>query len=245
MARLLALALDWQVAGGGVFNPAVGFLTERWKAAEREDVLPSADEVAMLAAGIQSPRYTDTGGGIEKIGDCSALNFNAIAKGLVVDLATSRVFEAGGLDVMVVNIGGDLVHRGEGELVVGIEDPLRAYDNAEPLAKVAIAGQGLATSGSARRGFRIGGAWYSHVIDPRTGWPVEGVASASVVAGDAATADVVATLLSVLAPEEGCALVDAGFASFESVRAGDAIGCCIIGDNGALTTNAAWDAQAR
>ena len=59
---------------------------------------------------------------------------------------------------------------------------------------------GMATSGRARRGYRIGGRWYSHVIDPRTGRTVDDVASVTVVASSAATADVLATLLGVLHP---------------------------------------------
>lgn len=55
---------------------------------------------------------------------------------------------------------------------------------------------------------RIGERWYGHVLDPRTGWPVAHVAAATVVAPDAATADALATSLTVLSVAEGMALVD-------------------------------------
>ena len=115
--------------------------------------------------------------------------------------------------------------------------------NAPPLTKVAIAGQGLATSGSARRGFRIDGRWYSHVIDPRDGWPVDRVASATVIAPDAATADVVATLLSVLPPVDGLALIEGGLKLPGSAT--PSLGCCIVARDGTVTTDAVWDAHVR
>ena len=142
--------------------------------------------------------FDDDDGPPVMLGDCSALNFNALAKGLVVERACRHVAGAVEVDELLVNIGGDLRHVGEPGVVVAIEDPARPYDNAEPLARVRVTGAGLATSGSSRRGVRIGEQWFSHVIDPRTARPVEHVRSASVIAGDAATADVVATVLSVL-----------------------------------------------
>lgn len=66
----------------------------------------------------------------------------------------------------------------------------------------------VATSGRARRGFRIDGRWYSHVIDPRTGWPVDAPASVSVVAPTAEVADVVATVVGVLGPRDGLAVAE-------------------------------------
>ena len=134
LLHLLDIALHWQAVGGGAFNPAVGVLTQRWKQAEGDGVVPANEELAELARSICTSRYRIDRGIVSKTGDCRQLNFNALAKGLVVDLATARAFEAERPESLTVNIGGDLVHRGAGELVVGVEDPLRAYDNGLPLA---------------------------------------------------------------------------------------------------------------
>ena len=240
LIHLLDTALHWQAVGGGAFNPAVGVLTAHWKRAEADNVMPSNEELAELAHSIGTLRYRIDRGIVSKTGDCRQLNFNALAKGLVIDLVTAHAFETEQPESLTVNIGGDLVHRGTGEVLVDIEDPLRAYDNGTALARVAITNAGLATSGSARRGFRINGTWFSHVIDPTTGWPVDHVASASVIAPSAATADVVATLLSVLTPDAGRAMADSLTAS---MRVG--IGCCIVNRAGVMTTNDVWDEQAR
>ena len=114
-------------------------------------------------------------------------------------------------------------------ITVGIENPLRAYDNEPPIATVRIANAALATSGSSRRGFLVAGTRFNHVIDPRTGWPVGHIVSSSVVAHDTATADALATLTNILDPSDGIAAAD---------RFG--VAACIIDRYGDLHTHAAW-----
>jgi FAD:protein FMN transferase len=208
LAALLASALQWQQRSNGIFNPAVGVLTARWKQAEADETVPLADELATLAESIACPSYEIVNGQPHKTGDCALLNFNAFAKGHIVDLAAASLVQKFPVTTVLLNIGGDLVHIGERGAAVAIEDPLRPFDNAEPLMSIELRNAGFATSGSARRGFTVGGTWFSHVIDPHNGYPVDAIASASVLAGTAATADAIATVLSVVGPAEGMAFID-------------------------------------
>ena len=99
----------------------------------------------------------------------------------------------------------------------------------------------ISTSAAYERGYDIGGRHYSHILDPRTGQPATGAASATVVADDNATANALATTLCVVRPEEGLRLVretpgaeclivaedgaefrTAGFAALETPAAGGA-----------------------
>jgi FAD:protein FMN transferase len=205
---MLEEARRWQVLTGGIFNPAVGVLTARWKRAEAEQVVPPSDELLEIAHQIARPAYDVVDGQLRQLGDCSMLNFNAFAKGRVVDLAARKVFDDLKLTTLLVNIGGDLVHLGDKGALVAIEDPHRPFDNSEPLTSFELSNGGFATSGSARRGFTIDGTWFSHVIDPRSGQPVERIASASVMAANAATADVLATVAGVLEPEVALPFVE-------------------------------------
>jgi FAD:protein FMN transferase len=252
---LLELAQDWQKRGLGTYNPAVSVLTALWKDAEQTNELPSEAIVAEASRAIQQPLFSVSHGHASLADDADtadgdALNFNAIAKGYIVDLASEKALygaqplpQPGAgpdnsptalVDRVVVNIGGDLLHRGTGHLRVGIEDPRRPYDNVPPLATVSIANQGVATSGLARRGFTIGDRWFSHVLDPRNGQPVDHILSASVIAPNAVSADVIATVLSVLPAEHGRAFAD-GL---------DNVGCLIVQRTGPMLTNAFWDEHA-
>ena len=200
LARVLALAATWRDRSGGAFDPAAAALVACWSRAADDDRRPTAAELTAARADMARP--------LPDPHHPPPWNLNALAKGAVVDAAVAAALAVAGVVDVLVNAGGDLCHRGPEPVLVDVEDPRHPHDNAAPLVRVAVGDGALATSGGARRGWTIGGRWYSHVLDPRTGEPVDHVASASVLAADAATADVVATVCSVLAPADGVAFVD-------------------------------------
>lgn len=204
LRTVLALALTWQERSGGSFNLGVRSLHELWRRAEARDELPTPEVLRAAVTAIAEPPYRIDGGSIVRTGEVDGIDLNALAKGWIVDRAVESAREAAvqaaldpaALD-LVISAGGDLRHRGSGSVRVGIEHPLRPYDNEPPLARVRVADAALATSGGARRGFRVRGLRYSHLIDPRSGEPADEVASISVLGPDAATADVVATIAAI------------------------------------------------
>ena len=225
----LALALDWQERSRGVFNTSSGTLTALWRLADARGTPPSHLEMAVAAAAVQHPQYCVEDGVPFIVGNPSGINLNAFVKGWIADRALTAASLSAPDEDIVVNAGGDLCHRGASPIEVGIENPLRPYDNEPPIARVRVANGGLATSGLARRGFRIAGRWYPHIIDPRTAAPVDTIASISVVASDAATADVVATIAGLLSPEQATDYCTAlGLA------------CLVIDPNGRHWSNRAW-----
>ncbi|MGE0877271.1 MAG: FAD:protein FMN transferase [Acidimicrobiia bacterium] len=230
LRALLRLSLEWFERGRGAYNPAVGRLTARWKEVSESGTRPSAVELSQLAASIATAPYAfDDDGVLTVTGDIGGLSFNAIAKGFIVDRAAAVALACDGVTAVMLSAGGDLVHSGGEPIAVGVEDPFNPYDNAPPLSVVNVHDAGLATSGSARRGFVVDGVRYGHVIDPRTGWPVEHVASVSVMADDAVTADVVATITGVLPIDEAMAFAD-------SVG----VACLIVPIEGPVVRNERW-----
>jgi len=133
------------------------------------------------------------------------LNLNAFAKGFIVDRAAQEASACGALAVLV-NLGGDLRHLGITDVPVNVMNPFAPYDNAAPLVRVSLHQQGLAMSGGSFRGFQVGPERFSHLLDPRTGYPVDQVVGATVQAATCADADVLATAFSVLRPAESLAL---------------------------------------
>ena len=69
------------------------------------------------------------------------------------------------------------------------------------MARLRLRDAALATSGAGEQHFEEGGRRFGHVLDPRTGWPAEGVRSASVLASEAAVADALSTAFLVGGPE--------------------------------------------
>ena len=88
---------------------------------------------------------------------------------------------------------------------VGIERPAAALGRRQRVVR--LGDRALATSGDYRIFFEDEGARYSHLIDPRDGWPVDhGLASVTVLAPTTMQADALSTALMVLGPEAGLAL---------------------------------------
>jgi thiamine biosynthesis lipoprotein len=232
LTEVLAAALRWHGVSGGAFHPAVAPLHLRWLQAAAEDRLPDAAELADLAAACATLPYSVQAGTVRRLGDCSGVDLNAIAKGYIVDRAAAVAFAIEGVDAVMINAGGDLRHHGAGSVLVGIEDPANAFDNAPPRWRVQLTEAGLATSGAARRGFTVAGQWMGHVIDPRTGWPVRHTTSCSVIAADAMTADALSTVLGVLPSDEALARAEAeGWA------------CLLVSPDGTARFSPAWLAE--
>ena len=87
---------------------------------------------------------------------------------------------------------------------LGIQSPFAE----ELLGKIVLSEGAVATSGHYRRYTSVAGQRYSHILDPRTGLPVEDPASVTVIADDALTADALATTISVLGTHDGMVLAD-------------------------------------
>ena len=234
LATGLELAQRWFLASAGAFHPVCRVLQQRWEQAVSDQVMPDPDELLSLARGLaQLPFHVERRDGtayLERLGDCRGVDLDAVAKGYIVDRAIEEARAVPGVRSVLVNAGGDLRHDGPGSITVRIEDPHHPFENAEPLARVAVGRAALATSGKAHRGFRVGERWFGHVIDPRTGWPVQRTASASAIAADAATADAVATAVMVLGPEEGLGFVDSL----------DGVAALLIADDGAVYRSSRW-----
>lgn len=228
----MRLALDWQSRSGGTFNTSSGTVSAAWRRAELAGQPPTPVELAALASAIAEPRFViDDNGRPVPVGDCSGVNLNAFAKGWIVDRGVDAARAIHPEIDVLVNAGGDLRHVGTAPLRVGIENPLRAFDNEPPVVVVNLDNAGLATSGRARRGFRVANEWHSHVIDPRTGATVDSTASISILAEDAATADVLATIAGLMPTSEALAYTS-------SLGAG----CLIVDASGVLHSNRLWDA---
>ncbi len=79
-----------------------------------------------------------------------------------------------------------------------MKDPLR--DDVR-VGEIELRDRALGTSGAQHQSFRHRGRRYGHILDPRSGWPAEGVLAVSVVAPTAAEADAISTAFYVLGPQ--------------------------------------------
>ncbi|OYV05008.1 MAG: thiamine biosynthesis protein ApbE [Verrucomicrobiales bacterium VVV1] len=204
----------WQSKSRGAFNGHVGELIGLWSKAEKSAAVPAPAEIKTVVTSLASPgwKIDPASGSVTRLSPPQSLNLNSIGKGYIVTKATVAARKSvPGLTGLLVNIGGDIFASGrpsEGSTwEIGVSDPKHSADNAAPLTKVRLVDRAISTSAAYERGYTIAGHRYSHILDPRTGIPAEGVASATVIAANNASANAMATTLCVLKPEEGLELV--------------------------------------
>lgn len=199
----------------GAWDGTVNPLVERWGfgATRGEIRMPSAGEIKALLPEIGFDRIeVKEPNFLVKNPASLTLDLNSIAKGFAVD-EVARLIAAAGFKNYLVEIGGEIYAAGvrpDGrKWLVGINMPRKDAAIKEVYKVVSISNQAFATSGDYRNFFELNGVRYSHVIDPRTGYPVSnGVVSVSVIAADCTLADGLATALMVMGPQRGIELVN-------------------------------------
>lgn len=197
LERSLALA----AASGGAFDPTAGPLVRLWREARSTGQPPTRTELdrARQRVGWQLVHLDPAARTVTLQRAGMQLDFGAIGKGLGADAALA-VLRDRGFASALVEIGGDLA--------LGSPPPGRAgwrvrIDcGAEP-ATVVLARAGIATSGDREQHLDHGGHRYSHILDPRTGQALIDSPCVTVVASSGATADALASAVSVLGPEAG------------------------------------------
>ena len=197
-----ALARSFSISSktSGAFDVTCGSLTRLWREAFKSGRLPSdeAISIAMESVGWDRVDVDEEASIVTFHERGTTIDFGGFGKGLAADAALAVLVEHG-CNRSLVDIGGDLAigdpPRGRAGWTVGI-----ALDAGTPTGKMEVANCGIATSGDSEQFLEHGGVRYSHVLDPRTGKALTTGYAVTVLAEDAATADAMASALSVLGP---------------------------------------------
>ncbi|CAK0761649.1 FAD:protein FMN transferase [Gammaproteobacteria bacterium] len=176
----------------GLFNPAIGRLVALWGFHSSElpsGPLPAPEAIEALVQAHPSMADIDINDGVlTALNRAVRMDLGGIAKGYAVELALKRLRQLG-VQNAIVNAGGGLGiigRHGDRSWRIGIRHPL----GPGVLGTLAVFdGENVHTSGNYERYREYEGRRYSHIIDPRTGWPVQEVVSATVIHADGAFAD--------------------------------------------------------
>lgn len=229
LQHALQLARD----SDGAYDPTVGPLVNLWgfgpDQRPRQPPSPAAIAQAKARVGWWKLKLDPAGHRAWQPGGIY-LDLSAVAKGYGVD-QVARYLRRMGARTYLVEVGGELKAHGrkpDGSVWrVGIERPDAAAGAVsatdELIDTIALDNRAIATSGDYRHVFEDHGRFYSHHIDPRSGYPVpHEVASVSVLADDCMQADPLGTTLSVLGAERGMAYARGrGLAVLMIVRTAD------------------------
>lgn len=206
-----ALAIGERTAGA--YDVTVGPLVELWGFGSQDfsDRVPDADAVAEAAAQVGASRLSwDRTTRTLTRPAAMRIDLSSVAKGYAVD-RVSDALAAMGISNSLVEIGGELRARGErpegGLWQLAVESPEPGMGRF--IAAIKVADGAVATSGDYRNYFEIDGVRYSHLVDPRTGYPVtHELVSVTVVSDNCMEADALATAFIVMGLEEARSLAE-------------------------------------
>lgn len=196
--------------GQGAFDPTVYPLMRAWGFRKREGRVPTPAELEEMLPLVDFRKVVldDSSRAVAFRQEGMALDFGGIAKGYAVDRAI-EVLKGLGVTRAIVDAGGNFYGLGtpvgRERWQAGIRHPFRLD---EIIARFPVTDAGAATSGNYERFFEIDGTKYCHIMDPRTGWPVPNMLSATVIADTAMAADALSTAVFVLGEEKGMNLIE-------------------------------------
>jgi len=198
----------------GAWDGTVKPLVDLWGFGTRKgtDTLPDPCQIQDALAGTGFHKLTLADQRLTKKETGITLDLGSIAKGYGVD-TIARLFSANGIKNFLVEIGGELVGSGTNKRghpwVVGITRPEKKGLNPALYKTISLENRAIATSGNYRNFFELDGQLFSHIIDPKTGYPVGNkVVSTSVIAKNCTIADGLATALMVMEVQRGIDLVN-------------------------------------
>ncbi len=183
--RLLSACVEYSRESEGAFDITVGPLMKVWGFYEGTGRLPHRAEVrgALDRVGYRNILLKPATWTVKFAAKGVELDPGGIGKGYAVD-RMAAILKENGIRTGLISASGSSIYAlgappGETGWRVHIRDP---KDDSKSAADVYLKNESMSTSGNYEKFFRAEGKIYSHIMDPRTGWPAEGVLSVSVIA---------------------------------------------------------------
>ena len=198
LIKIIKNARELERASNHLFNPAIGELIDYWGFHQNEfnPMHPNQSKIKNLVArGPSLDQLHISGSTIKSTSPHVKIDLGGYAKGYALDQA-SKIIHEHHIKNALINIGGNIMaigQHGNKPWRVGIQDPR----GAQAIAKVDLLdGWAIGTSGDYQRYFINDGKRYCHLIHPFTGYPVQGVYSATVLIEPSQNAGTLSDVLS-------------------------------------------------
>jgi FAD:protein FMN transferase len=201
---LIATAVKYNRESGGAFDITVGPLMKAWGFFRDEGRVPSAEALAAARRLVGGGHLTlnPVTRSIRFDGPGVEIDLGGIAKGYAVDravalLRTRQVASA------LISAGGSSIYAlgappGRPAWDVALEDPM---DRGQAAFTLQLKDRALSVAGASEKSFESAGVTYSHIMDPRSAWPVQGVLRVAVLASTGTAGDALDNAFFVLGPE--------------------------------------------
>lgn len=193
----------WRLSDGA-FDPTVRPLMELWGFYRKRSEVPPQGEIdeALKRVGFDKVIFDDENHTIRFKVKGIGIDLGGVAKGYAVDMAAENVRKLG-ITAGVINLGGNIYcfptpPRKKQFYTVSVRNPL---DKDKICGVIRLLNQSVATSGNYERYVTLNGRHYTHIVNPKTGLPVENMLSVTVLTRNATDADMFSTAVFVGGPE--------------------------------------------
>ena len=221
LAYVIEQSLQYSDITDGAFDITIGPLMKKWGFFKEQGKIPDKEELKSVLESVsyqniiigeevkkslfRDPSIVKT---ISFSNSGTQIDLGGIGKGYAVDMAT-RVLKGNGINSALINFAGNIyaygTPPGRDSWVIGLQHPRKSEGL---LGSFEIRDKAVSTSGDYEKFFNIDGERYSHIIDPRTGYPVKDIVSVTIVAGNATRADALSTGVFVLGLDKGMDLIE-------------------------------------
>ncbi|HFU4138046.1 TPA: FAD:protein FMN transferase [Streptococcus suis] len=210
--EVIEKAIETSEESDGLFDISIGAVTNLWKIGDEDARKPSDEEIQ---AALPCINYKDIALDKENqsvyIKKGMTLELGAISKGYIAD-KVRELFESKGITTAIINLGGNVVVMGDSPKTqkgwnVGVQDPDQV--RGATVGSVPETHDSVVTSGIYERYIEVDGVKYHHILDPKTGYPVENdISGVTVFSKTSVQGDALSTTLFLLGVEKGLAFIN-------------------------------------
>ena len=221
LASVIEQSLQYSDITDGAFDITIGPLMKKWGFFKKQGRIPNKEELESVLESVSYKNIIIEEKTIKSLAKNpgtvktvffknpdTRIDLGGIGKGYAVDRAVS-VLKQNGISSALINFAGNIytfgTPPGKESWVIGLQHP---RESEGLLGTFEIKDKAVSTSGDYEKFFTIEGKRYSHIIDPRTGNPVKGIVSVTIVTGNATRADALSTGVFVLGLEKGMDLIE-------------------------------------
>ena len=207
--EVLKKGLEFCKTSSGIFDLTIGGVSGLWDFTGENDTVPDKTKISEALKHVDYTGIEIEGSRVALKDPDAVLDLGGIAKGFIADRMREYLLSEG-VESGIINLGGNVLVVGSkpdgSSYTVGIEKP---FETQQIIGKLQVTDQSVVTSGIYQRYFEKDGRIYHHILDPKTGCPVEnGLYSVTIISDRSVDGDGLSTTCFLLGPEKGMQLIE-------------------------------------
>lgn len=206
---ILQKAISYGELSDGLFDVTIAPASSLWDFKSDTPALPDKNELKEAISHIDYRTIQISGNTVTLLDSKAQIDLGGIAKGYIADRMKSHLISKG-VEHATINLGGNVLTIGgkpDGTpFHIGIQKPFDERNSI--LTSVDVTDRSVVSSGSYERFFTLDGQLYHHILNPRTGYPVDsGLSGVTILSDSSVDGDALATICFALGQEKGMALI--------------------------------------